>query len=279
MSAAPGTIQTTAVPEFQTLPFTWSWRGVLRAAAIGELLLLLLTIVTLRDLLAGALAVILLVGLAMVLLRGKLFGFLFGMIARVILWRIPEERVGALLLGFLFADIGFYTLTGALTNMWNGIYGAAVLLPASLAVFSVIGFVAAVMVLVKPKACAVPNRATVDFVVAMFLAWSVVMGIGLLGGSRATRAPLPPTALTLTTENMAYSKTNLTGRPGQVTIGVENQDLFWHTFTIEALGVDIKVPMQATQQITFQAEPGVYTFHCTIPGHEILGMTGTLTVK
>jgi hypothetical protein len=252
---------------------------VLRAAAIGELLLLLLTIVTLRDLLAAALAIILLVGLALFTLRGKVFGFLFQMIARVIMWRIPEERLGALVLGFLFADIGFYTLTGAATNLWNGIYGAATILPASLAAFSLIGFVAAAVCLLQPRKSIMPNPLTVNFVVGVLLVWSIVTGIGLLGGSRTTRAPLPPSALAITTENMAYSKIALNARAGQVIVALENHDLFWHTFTVDQLGVDIKVPMQATQQVEFQAAPGVYTFHCTIPGHEMLGMVGTLTVQ
>ena len=275
MSAA----QTISVQEFETLPFAWTWRDVLRAAAVGELFLLLLTMVALRDLLAAALAVILLVGLTMFLLRGKLFGFLFQMIARVILWRIPEERVGALILGFLFADIGFYTVTGAASNLLSGASGAAILLPASLATFSVIGFVAAVLSVFRPRASLVPNRAPVNFVMSVLFVSSVVMGIGLLRGNMNAARALPPSDVKLVVENMGFSKTTLTTHPGVVTLALENHDLFWHTFTIESLGVDLKVPMQATDQIRFDAPAGTYTFHCTIPGHEMLGMHGTLTVE
>jgi uncharacterized cupredoxin-like copper-binding protein len=62
-------------------------------------------------------------------------------------------------------------------------------------------------------------------------------------------------------------------------LDLDNHDLFWHTFTSDELGVDLKVPMSASQQIQFTAGPGVYHFHCTIPGHDLLGMTGTLTVQ
>lgn len=273
------TAQTLSLQEFETLPFTWSWRGVLRAAAVCQLFLLLATMVALHDLLSAALAIILLGGLTLFLLRGKMFGFIFQMVARVVMWRIPEERLGALILGLLFADIGFYTVTGTATNLWHGASGTAILLPAALAAFSVIGFVAAAFCVLKPSASVVPNRAAVNFVAGVLLVLSVVLGIGLLRGTASAARALPSGAVKLVAENMSFSKNNLAADAGEVTIALENHDLFWHTFTIEQLGVDIKVPMQATDQIRFQAPPGVYSFHCTIPGHEMLGMHGTLTVK
>ena len=275
----PTLVQEMTEQEFSTLSFAWSWREVLRAAAIGELLLLVLTMVTLRDLLAAALAVILVVGLALFMLRDKVFGFFFQMIARMILWRIPEEKLGALILGFLFADIGFYTVTGAASNLLTGASGAAILLPASLATFSTIGFVAAVMCVFRTRQSYAPNRAAVNLVVGVLLVASVVMGIGLLRGNTNAARVLPPSDIKLVTENMTYSKMALNAKPGIVRVELDNHDLFWHTFTIDALGVDLKVPMQATQQIAFEAPAGTYTFHCTIPGHEMLGMSGTLTVK
>ena len=270
--------QSMTTQEFRTIPVAWSWRGVLGAAAIVQLGLLLFTMVTLRDLLAAGLAVILLVGLTLFLLRGKLFGFLFQMSMRVVLWREKEERVGALLLGFLFADIGFYTLTGAASNLMNGIYGEAVFLPASLAAISLIGLVAAGVCVFQPKRSKMRNHGTVNFVGGVVLVWLVVMGVGLLGGQRTARV-LPPSDVKVVTENMAYSKTALNAQAGHVIVELENHDLFWHTFTIPELDVDMKVPVQATQQIAFEAPAGTYRFHCTIPGHELLGMEGTLIVR
>jgi uncharacterized cupredoxin-like copper-binding protein len=37
--------------------------------------------------------------------------------------------------------------------------------------------------------------------------------------------------------------------------------------------------MGANQQITFNAPPGTYRYYCNVPGHEDIGMHGTLTVK
>lgn len=272
------TKEITSVQEFETLPFVWTWQGVLRVSAVSALGLLLITMAALHDLLAAVLALILLVGFSLFLLRGKMFGFVFQMVARVLMWRLPEERLGALILGFLFADIGFYTVTSTATNVWNHAYGSATLFPASLATVSVIGFVAAWMCVLQPRTSIIPNHRTVNFVGGVLLVASVVFGVGLLGGTGAAQ-PLPPSDVRLAVENMAFSNTALRAHPGHVVVAMENHDLFWHTFTIETLGVDLKVPIQATQQIAFEAPAGVYTFHCTIPGHELLGMTGTLTVQ
>jgi len=65
---------------------------------------------------------------------------------------------------------------------------------------------------------------------------------------------------------------------GQVTVAVRNRDLFWHTFTIDALGVDVRAPVGQLRSATFEARPGTYSFYCRIPGHATLGMRGTVTV-
>jgi uncharacterized cupredoxin-like copper-binding protein len=65
---------------------------------------------------------------------------------------------------------------------------------------------------------------------------------------------------------------------GTVT-SVSNSDLFWHTFTVDALGVSVQAPVGGEREITFDAAPGVYAFYCAIPGHALIGMRGTLTVK
>jgi plastocyanin len=64
-----------------------------------------------------------------------------------------------------------------------------------------------------------------------------------------------------------------------VTVAVRNRDLFWHTFTIDALGVDVAVPVGRLRSASFEARPGTYSYYCRIPGHETLGMRGTITVR
>ena len=66
---------------------------------------------------------------------------------------------------------------------------------------------------------------------------------------------------------------------GRVTVAVRNRDLFWHTFTIDRLGVEVRSPVGRLRTATFEARPGRYSFYCAIPGHATLGMRGTLTVR
>ncbi|MEA2646793.1 MAG: hypothetical protein QOE92_1876, partial [Chloroflexota bacterium] len=103
-------------------------------------------------------------------------------------------------------------------------------------------------------------------------------GAALLLGAGGPR-PFGEHNLVVTTHGARFSATELAASPGQVTIEVTNEDLFWHTLTIERLGVDIRVPVKAHRSATFDVTPGTYTYRCAIPGHESIGMRGTLTVR
>lgn len=78
---------------------------------------------------------------------------------------------------------------------------------------------------------------------------------------------------------MIFSTTELSANAGQVTVVVDNHDVWWHTFTIDELDVDLRIPSSGKRQVSFTAAPGVYRFYCAIPGHTPLGMVGTLTVR
>jgi len=60
---------------------------------------------------------------------------------------------------------------------------------------------------------------------------------------------------------------------------VTNDDLFWHTVTIDRLRVDLKVPVGSHRRITISGSPGVYNFYCRIPGHAQAGMKGSITIS
>ena len=59
---------------------------------------------------------------------------------------------------------------------------------------------------------------------------------------------------------------------------VDNKDLYRHTFTIEALGIDEEVQAGTDQRVVIDAEPGEYEFICDVTGHEE-DMKGTLVVR
>jgi plastocyanin len=86
-------------------------------------------------------------------------------------------------------------------------------------------------------------------------------------------------ALTVDATNAKYSVKTLTADRGTVTIDFTNNDLFWHTFTISALGVDIQTPVKGHRRVSVNAAPGTYEFFCAVPGHKQIGMHGTLVVR
>jgi plastocyanin len=105
----------------------------------------------------------------------------------------------------------------------------------------------------------------------------VMAAAGVAGwGKEQTQGP---NDLALKIHNTAYSPTTLRVTSHQATLYVTNDDLFWHTVTIDKLGVDLTVPVGSHRRITISAPPGTYTFYCRIPGHAQAGMKGTLTVS
>jgi plastocyanin len=81
------------------------------------------------------------------------------------------------------------------------------------------------------------------------------------------------------TRDVKFVPKRLTAEAGEVGIYVKNDDLFWHTLTIDGLHVDKRIATAGRQRIQLRGvAPGTYRFVCAIPGHESAGMTGTLVV-
>ncbi len=78
--------------------------------------------------------------------------------------------------------------------------------------------------------------------------------------------------------NTAFLEKTLNAQGGSISVAVSNHDLFWHTFTIDALHVNVDVPIGANRRVTFSAAPGRYEFYCRVPGHKAAGMKGILIV-
>ncbi len=237
-------------------PFTW--RKLLHIAAIGDLIVLVAMGVALRDRLPLGLAVVIAFGWGLLNIRSG--------------WP------GAVVLGLIFADTTLWTFTAALANAVRGEEFIRLVLPALLAAISGAGLVAAVAGLVWRKDPEAGRRAAryVGLGAAAFFVLAVATGF--VAGRGEARS-VPPASLVLRTENMAFTTIELVADSGQVTVVVDNQDLWWHTFTIDELGVNLNVPSSGKRQVTFTAKPGIYTFFCAIPGHKDMGMRGTLTIR
>jgi hypothetical protein len=233
------------------------WRTLLLLAMGGNLVILIYMLVASGDTLALALGAILLVGVALL--------------------RFRSGVLGLVVLGLLSTDIAIWTVSGAVSNFLSGEKISALILPGYLGTLSVIGIVAVIANWVTrddPEKGAGAAR----LIGQVLLAAIVVITIaGFLVKPRQVEA-LPATNIDLTTENMHFSQTELVSENSEVSIHLSNHDLWWHTFTIDELGVDVKVPMEAERVVTFEAPPGAYRFYCSIPGHEPT-MHGTLVIK
>jgi plastocyanin len=191
------------------------------------------------------------------------------------LLRFRRGLLGKLGVGLLSAVTLFFMLTAAITNVGAGSPVGAVLLSGGLASIALSGLMSAIASVASRKSATGTGPGPLYLIGA-----SVLLFVGLGAWAVANGDPtISATEATLVADNVAFSRTDLTARAGDVTVSLANQDLFWHTFTIESLDVDLPVPVGGTRSVTFNAEPGTYEFKCRIPGHPEAGMIGTLTVS
>jgi plastocyanin len=93
------------------------------------------------------------------------------------------------------------------------------------------------------------------------------------GGSGAT--------VNVSASEFAFALDNAQAAAGPVTFLVKNDGRAVHDFQIAGAGGSYKTEnISASQSETLVAElqPGTYTYRCTVGGHEMLGMKGTLIV-
>jgi plastocyanin len=81
---------------------------------------------------------------------------------------------------------------------------------------------------------------------------------------------------------LMFDKTSLTAKAGKVTFTFTNQAPEGHNFTIDTPGgkaVGATPTFNGgSKTLSVTLKPGKYTFLCTVPGHAMGGMKGTLTV-
>jgi plastocyanin len=85
-----------------------------------------------------------------------------------------------------------------------------------------------------------------------------------------------PADVAVVAEQVAFAPVDLTMDAAESGVWVDNRDGIRHTFTIPELGVDLEIPALKAKRVDIDAAPGTYQIICTVPGHET--MTGTLTV-
>jgi plastocyanin len=101
-----------------------------------------------------------------------------------------------------------------------------------------------------------------------------------------TSSTAPSSALSLAANpegQLAYDKKSLAANAGKVSIDFTNTSPLDHNVTIESSTHQIlgSTPTFAggSKVLTVDLKPGTYKFFCSVPGHRMAGMEGTLTVK
>ena len=204
-------------------------------------------------------------------------GFAVVMLVGIGLLRVGTGLLGLLVLAALFVNVQFWMFPAANGNATYRTGLVDLLVPGALVAFSLAGFIGAVGAIIHlrdPEAGRAAAGPTGILAVVF-----VVASLGLVWAMTDAEAQVVPEGATeIETINVAYVPETFQASSGQVTVAVRNRDLFWHTFTIDALGVDIRAPVGGVRSASFEAEPGSYDFYCRIPGHAALGMRGKLTV-
>ncbi len=132
-------------------------------------------------------------------------------------------------------------------------------------------------------------------------------GCGSSSGSTSSSASTPTTVATPTTSSTAapatapagaaqalnvaanpegqlkYSTTSLTAKAGKVSIDFTNMSPLDHNLTIESSSKSVLGATPTFQggpkTLTLDLKAGTYKFFCSVPGHRMAGMEGTLTVQ
>jgi len=233
-----------------------TWRRLTGAAAVWTALLMLGVGIALSDLEAVAIGLGVAVGAALL--------------------RVRRGLLGRLALLALFADVALWMVPAAVTNVAHGEDLVAVGVPVVLATAALLGLAAAAVSL------ATRNRATAG--AGRVVAGTALVAVAAVAASQAGLFGDPVEQqrgdLVVAMRNVRFVPADLEGTDDNpVTVVVENDDLFWHTFTIEQLDVDVRVPVKGRRRVTMTAPPGDYEITCEIPGHTAVGMDGTLTVR
>jgi plastocyanin len=188
----------------------------------------------------------------------------------------PGRIVPVVVRTLIFADVAIWMVPAAFTNAVNHSSLGSILLPGALGTAAVVGLISAGGFLVSRG-----NQAAGGRVARGVAALAVALILAIAGVAAATASNTAPSgnAIVVAATNARFSATTITAGHGTVTVEFTNNDLFWHTFTVPALGVDIRTPVKGHGQVSFSAAPGSYEFFCAIPGHKSIGMRGTLIIQ
>ncbi|MEO8469635.1 MAG: cupredoxin domain-containing protein [Chloroflexota bacterium] len=117
-------------------------------------------------------------------------------------------------------------------------------------------------------------------VLGLVVVLSIVSGVLTVAGIHSLSAVDKSGATTITAHVTKYDTDTLkASATGTTKIVFKNSDPIVHTFTVDALGIDVKVGPGSEKLIDLTPlKPGTYEFYCRISGHKD-EMHGTLTIE
>ena len=82
---------------------------------------------------------------------------------------------------------------------------------------------------------------------------------------------------------LKYNTTSLTAKAGKVSIAFTNKSPLGHNVTVASSSGAVVGATPTfeggSKTLSLNLKPGTYKFYCTVPGHRMAGMEGTLTVQ
>ncbi len=108
------------------------------------------------------------------------------------------------------------------------------------------------------------------------------------GSEQAGETPIPDDVdrtIEIIARDMRFAPNTIFLRPGEkVALVLDNPDSIIHDLTIddfngESLKIEAQPRSKAVLVLDVPETPGEYRFYCSVPGHEALGMVGTLIVE
>ena len=228
-----------------------AWRGFVQIVGVIGFVLLAAAAIWLTDLEAAGIALGTLIGIALMRFRKGLLGFV--------------------LLGLMFLNVAVWMLPGAVSNLSHDEAFLDTALPGALAIFSIAGLLGVIGYWVG-----IDQRVGRGLAVLVVVAL-VALAVASVGYQE--EAVALPGEIAIEMKDVKFKPEDLNVQAGVVSIALSNEDLFWHTLTIEDLDVNLRVPVRGERQLSFDAPAGTYEFVCAIPGHTQAGMTGRLTVR
>jgi hypothetical protein len=166
------------------------------------------------------------------------------------LLRFGRGVLGTIAVGLLAADIAFWLTPALVTNLVNGVGAHGVVVPAVLAALALVLLVACAGALRRRRAPA-PTTGPAVAVLAGVALVGVASGLALFGDDEGPQ----PGDVRVDLEDTAFVPDEVAVDAGPTAFFVQNEDLFWHTFTIEGTDVDVRLASRGSRRIEVDLDP------------------------